>query len=127
MISHSSVLGALDAFWAVLRRQAERDPAFAAELVKALSVPVTLHVQSAADVEGAMPHLDPVVIAGKGSDEFRQLFGQLKDAQLKKVIKAYNLAPAEMITGKAAPKGIALLDLMWKGAKSQRDRLEERK
>jgi hypothetical protein len=124
--SHTSALGALDAFWATLRRQAERDPTFAAQLVKALSIPVEIKIETSADVSAAMPHLDPVVIAGQGLDGFRATFGRLKDADLRRVIKAYNLAPSESLAGKGAPKGEALVALLWEGASSQRRRLQER-
>ncbi len=127
MNSHSSALGALDAFWDVLRRQAERDPAFAAELTKALNIPVEVKIETSADVQGAMPFLDPFVVAGKGLDHFRQTFGQIKDADLRKIIKAFNLAPAEATTGKGAPKGAALVTLMWEAASAQRRRWDERK
>ena len=127
MNSHSSALGALDAFWDVLRRQAERDPAFAAELTKALNIPVEVKIETSADVQGAMPFLDPFVVAGKGVDHFRQTFGQIKDADLRKIIRAFNLAPAEATTGKGAPKDAALVTLMWEAASAQRRRWDERK
>lgn len=126
MTPHSSALGAMDAFWSIVRRQAERDPAFAAEIAKALGVPIELRIETSADVQGAMPLLDPVVIAGKGLDVFRQTFTPLKDVDLKKIIKGYNLAPADAITGKTAPKGKALVDLMWTASASQRRRMEDR-
>jgi hypothetical protein len=126
MNSHSSSLGAMDAFWSVIRRQAERDPTFAAELAKALAVPIELHIETSADVQAAMPLIDPVVTAGKGLDTFRQTYLPLKDVDLKKIIKAYNLAPADAIKGKTAPRGKALVDLMWTAAASQRKRLEDR-
>lgn len=126
MTNHSSVLGALDAFWATLRRQAERDPTFASQLANSLSIPVDIKIESSADVTSAMPHLDPVVIAGRGLDEFRSVFGRLKDADLRKIIKAYNLAPSEAISGKGAPKGEALVAILWDAAQSQRKRLQDR-
>lgn len=127
MTSHSSALGALDAFWDVLRRQADRDPAFAAELTKALAIPVEIRLETSADVQRAMPFLDPFVVAGRGLDHFRQTFNQMKDADLRKIIKAFNLAPAEAITGKGAPKAAALVALMWEAASAQRRRWDERK
>jgi hypothetical protein len=127
MTSHSSTLGALDAFWDVLRRQAERDPAFAAELTKALGIPVEIKIETSADVQGALPFLDPFVVAGRGVDHFRQTFGQMEDADLKKIIKAFNLASKEAITGKGSPKRAALVTMMWEAASSQRRRWDERK
>lgn len=122
-MTHSSALGALDAFWATVRRQAERDPAFAAQLITTLGIPVQLSVT---DVSAAMPFLDPFVIAGKGLDEFRATFGQIPDADLKKIIKAFNLAPPEMLKGKGSPKGAALVTLMWDAASAQRKRMQDR-
>ena len=126
MTSHSSAVGALDALWAIIRRQAERDPTFAAEMVKALTVPIEISIETSADIQGAMPLLDPIIIAGKGLDAFLTTFTPLKDADLKRIIKAYNLASPDAITGKTAPKGKALVQLMWAAASSQRKRLEER-
>jgi hypothetical protein len=126
MTSHSSAVGALDAVGSIIRRQAERDPSFAAEMVKSLSIPVEVQIAEPADLLAAMPFLDPIVVAGKGLDDFRQTFAPLKDAQLKKIIKAYNLASADRYTGKGAPKGGDLVNLMWDAARSQRARLQER-
>jgi hypothetical protein len=123
---HSSAIGALDAFWAIIRRQAERDPAFAAEIAKALTVPIELTIETSADVQASMPLLDPIVIAGRGLDDFLSTFTPLKDADLKKIIKAYNLASSDAITGKTAPKGKALVHLMWEAAAAQRKRLQDR-
>lgn len=125
-MTHASALGALDAFWATVRRQAERDPAFAAQLTSALGVPVEVTISNGADVTASMPFLDPFVIAGRGLDDFRSTFGQMKDADLKKIIRAYNLAPPEMVTGKGAPKGAALVTLMWEAAAAQRKRMQDR-
>lgn len=117
----------LDAFFDVVRRRAGEDPSFAAELVNALGVPVELHIQTASDVEANMAFLDPFVIAGKGVDSFRQTFGPMKDAELKKVIRAFNLASPDTLTGKGSPKGAALVTLMWEAASAQRKRWEERR
>lgn len=127
MTGHSSAIAALEAFFSAVRRQAERDPAFASELLTSLSIPVEIRIESSAGVQGAMLLLDPVVIAGKGLDEFRRVFGAMKDPDKRKVIKAYNLAPAEGLTGKQAPKGEALIELMWSAACAKRKRLEERR
>lgn len=125
-MTHASALGALDAFWATVRRQAERDPAFASQLTAALGVPVQIVISNSADVTAAMSYLDPFVIAGKGLDEFRATFGPIADADLKKIIKAFNLAPPEMLKGKGSPKGAALVTLMWDAASAQRKRMQDR-
>jgi hypothetical protein len=59
-------------------------------------------------------------------DEFRSIFSKLKDADLIRIIKVYNLAPPEMIAGRTAPKGPALVTLMWDAASAQRTRMEKR-
>lgn len=127
MTSHKSAIDALEAVFASIRRQAERDPTFAAELISSLAIPVEINIEGASGVQNAMLFLDPVVIAGKGLDEFLRVFGTMKDPDKKKVIKAYNLAPPETVTGRAAPKGQALVDLMWEAASARRQRLELRR
>jgi|CXWL01.1.fsa_nt_gi hypothetical protein len=127
MTSHSSAVDALEAVFATIRRQAERDPAFGAELLSVLKIPVEVRIESSAAVQTNMLFLDPVVIAGKGLDEFLKVFGSLKDPDKKKVIKAYNLAAPETLTGRTAPKGQELVELMWAAASAKRARLEERK
>jgi hypothetical protein len=126
MTKHTSALDALEAFFAAVRRQAETDADFAAEILTALQVPLEVHINTASDVQKNMLFLDPVVHAGKGLDEFRKTFGSLSDAEKKKIIKAYNLAPADALQGKGGPKGMELVDLMWEAATEKRRRLEIR-
>lgn len=127
MSSHSSAKDALEAVFSTIRRQVDRDPAFGAELISALQIPVQIKIENSAGVQAALLFLDPVVIAGQGLDEFLKVFGSMKDPDKKKVIKAYNLASAEELTGRDAPKGRALVELMWNAACAQRKRLEERR
>jgi hypothetical protein len=117
----TSAVGALDAFFAVVRRYADSDSAFAAELVDALGVPIELNIESPADVKAKMLFLDPVVIAGQGLDKFRNVFAPMTDVQRKAIIKHYNLAD---LPSKGAPKGEALVKLMWDGALSRRSGFE---
>lgn len=114
-----SAVGALDAFFAVVRRHADDNPTFAAELVQALSVPIEVTVETPADVKAKMLFLDPVVIAGKGYDAFREVFVPLKDPQKKAIIKHYNLAD---LPSKGGPKGDELVGLIWEAARSKRAR-----
>lgn len=115
-----SPTASLDAFFAVVRRYADENPTFAAELVDALGVPIDVTVETPADVKAKMLFLDPVVIAGKGLDEFRNVFVPLKDAQRKAIIKHYNLAD---LPTKGGPKGDELIEIMWKAAQSRRSHL----
>jgi hypothetical protein len=50
----------------------------------------------------------------------------MEDKDKKKVIAAYNLAPGETLTGRGAPRGPALVEIMWKAATAQRTRRERR-
>lgn len=124
-MTHNNPMDALESLFDTIRRQVERDPAFGAALLSALQVPVQIRIENSAGVTGAMLFLDPVVIAGQGLDEFLKVFGAMKDPDKKKVIKAYNLAAAEDLAGRGAPKGDALVELMWKAACAKRKRLEE--
>lgn len=123
---HSSALGALDAFFTAVRSQAERDSVFAAELVQALSVPIEIKVETPADVVANMLHLDPVVIAGRGYEVFREVFVPIPDASKKKIIKHYNLADPTTLTGRGSPRGEALVDLLWEAASAKRARFVSR-
>lgn len=112
-----SAIGALDAFFATVRRHADENPAFASELVQALSIPIEVTVETPADVKAKMLFLDPVVIAGQGYDVFRQTFVPLKDPQKKAIIKHYNLAD---LPSKGGPKGDELVGIMWEASRSRR-------
>jgi hypothetical protein len=66
------------------------------------------------------------VIAGQGLDRFLEVFGKFKDADLKRIMKVHNITSDEPLKGKGAPKGPALVAILWRGAHSQRQRLEDR-
>lgn len=112
-----SAIGALDAFFATVRRYADDNPAFASELVQALSIPIEVTVETPADVKAKMLFLDPVVIAGRGYDAFRETFVPLKDPQKRAIIKHYHLAD---LPSKGGPKGDELVGIMWEAARSRR-------
>lgn len=120
MTKHSSATAALDGFFAIIREHADGDPAFAAKLLAALNIPVEVNVTTPADVKAKMLHLDPYVVAKDGYEKFRNVFTPLKDAQRKAIIKHYNIA--DLPTGAGAPKGEALIDILWEGAQSKRKR-----
>ncbi len=123
---HSDVLGALDGFFDAVRRRAETDPTFAAEIAKALAIPVEIKIERAGDVSANILFIEPRVIAAKGELAFRELFTAMDDKDKKKVIAAYNLAPGETLSGKGAPKGLALVEIMWAAANAQRARMQGR-
>ena len=120
MTKHSSPLGALDSFFSVIREQADRDPAFASKLLTALNVPVEVIVETPADVKLKMLHLDPYVLAKEGYEKFRSVYVPLSDKSRRDIIKHYNVA--DLPTGKGAPKGEQLIDILWTGAESKRKR-----
>lgn len=120
MTKHSSPLGALDSFFAVIREQADRDPAFASKLLTALNIPVEVIVETPADVKLKMLHLDPYVIAKDGYEKFRSVYVPLSDKSRRDIIKFYNVA--DLPTGKGAPKGEELIEILWNGAESKRKR-----
>lgn len=122
-MGYYSPLSALDAFFAVVRARAERDPEFAAELAKACNFPIEVRVDTPTDMKAALPFLDPIALAGRGAETFRAVFGVLKDADKRRVIKHYDLASAETLKGPPAPKGEALYDLLWDGATARRRRI----
>ena len=119
MTSYSHPIEALDEFFRVIRRQADADPTFAAELAKAIGVPLKIEVEQKG-LTKALPYLDPVIIAGQGLDEFRNVFRPLSDANLRKIIIHFNIADKDSVSAKAGVKGEALLDILWKGAEARR-------
>ena len=124
MSGYPSGIAALDEFFRVIRARADADQQFQAALIQALGLPVRISIEVAADVTANISFLDPVAIAGRGVDEFRAVFAKLKDAEIKKVLKHYNLTSADNLKGKGAPKGEALLELLWDAARSRRGRYE---
>jgi hypothetical protein len=123
---HLNALAALDAFWNVVREKADHDAAFAAKLVTALSIPIQFHVDTPPDAEGyarIASFIEPRVVAKQGEVRFREIFSAFTDAQKKGVIRNFNLASPDAITGK---RGAALVDIMWEAAASQAKRMADR-
>lgn len=123
MSNHESVLDALDGFFRTVRMQAENDPEFAATLVHALSIPVNLEFVPK-DLAKGLPYIDPVILAGRGVDEFRKVFSPLSDAQLRKVIVHFNIASKDAVPAKGGPKADELVDLLWQGALARRQQMQ---
>lgn len=122
MSERSSAVEALDEFFRVVRRYADQDEKFAAELVNALGVPISIELEPK-DLAKALPYLDPVIVAGKGIDEFRKVFRPLTDAQLRKIIVHFNIASKDAVPAKNGPKGEELFDMLWEGANKRRQKL----
>lgn len=101
---------ALDEFFAVVRDQAVRNPAFGASLLEALNVQVIYHGDAAAEV------IDPVALVRQGQEEFRKTFLSFDDKQVKKFLTDFSLASKTDI-GKL--KGPALVELLWDRASTK--------
>lgn len=106
---------ALDRFFSIVREEALANPRFAARLSEAVGYNVLFRGSE------NLPAIDPVRVALKGQDEFRQTFLSFKAAELKKLIKDFNLATASDLAGKTKPT--QLVEVMWLGASAKiRDR-----
>lgn len=102
---------ALDRFFSVVRQKASDDPRFASALLDALGVDVIFRgAETAAAV-------DPVMVAMKGQEEFRRTFLTYSAAQLKTIIKDFNLATTADMKGKSKPAQI--VEVMWSGAQAK--------
>jgi len=123
MTGRTSALEALDDFFRTIRAQAERDPSFAATLVRSLSIPIQLEMDPK-QLSKTLPYIDPVIIAGQGIDEFRRVFRPISDADLRKLIVEFNIASKDSIPAKGGPKGDALVEMLWRGASAVRKKLE---
>lgn len=106
---------ALDRFFAIVREEALSNPRLAARLAEAAGYQVIFRGSE------ALPAIDPVQVALLGQEEFRKTFLTFKAADLKKLVKEFNLATATDLAGKTKPA--QLVDVMWAGAQAKmRDR-----
>jgi hypothetical protein len=124
--SHESALEALDGFWSVIRDKADADPTFARALVSALNIPIAFKIEPPLDAEAfkaVHAFISPRALVDQGEERFREFFNTLTDAQKRTVIKNHNFASVEAIK---TPKGVALVDILWKAAKAQADRMDGR-
>lgn len=112
---HESVLAAIDAYHRLIRSKAADDPVFAKTLLSALGVPVNLHIEQK-DLAQNLPFVDPIPVARKGEAHFRETFRHLTDANVKKILKHFNLADTKPLTAKNGYKGEALFAEFWKAA-----------
>ena len=102
---------ALDEFFAVVRQEAVRNPAFQARLLEALKVNVVWQGEGVAEV------IDHIALVKQGHDKFRKTFLSFDDKTLKKLLADHGLASKTDI-GKQ--KGPALVELMWDRAQTKR-------
>jgi hypothetical protein len=102
---------ALDRFFAIVREEAMSNPRLAARLAEAAGYNVVFRGLE------AMPAIDPVQVAMRGQDEFRATFLTFKAADLKRLVKEFNLGTAADMVGKNKPSQI--VDVMWAGARAK--------
>lgn len=105
---------ALDQFFAVVREEAIRNPAFGARLLEALNVQVIYHGDAAAEV------VDPVALVRQGPEVFRKTFLGFDNKKLKKVLKDFGLASQTDIGRLGGPQ---LVELLWKRASTKHEEL----
>jgi hypothetical protein len=94
----------IDRFFDELGAEVRSNPALAARLVKALGGNVVLEDETRADV--ANPY---ALAASATKPQFFAVFGAIKLAQLKKVLKDHNLATRVDMNGKAADQLVAMM------------------
>ncbi len=98
----------LDRFFDELRSEARSNPKFAARLVKALGGDVVFEDEVKAEVA------NPYALASKGSKaQFLAVFGAMKAAEIKRVLKDNNLATRVDMNGKSVSQ---LIDMLYERA-----------
>lgn len=98
----------IDRFFDEIRAEVRSNPALAARLVKALGGNVVFEEEAKADV--ANPY---ALAASANKAQFFGVFGAMKLAQLKKVLKDHNLATRVDMNGKSAAQ---LVEMMYERA-----------
>jgi len=94
----------IDRFFDELRAEVRSNPALAARLVKALGGNVVFEDETKADVA------NPYGLAASSSKaQFYAVFGAMKLAQLKKVLKDHNLATKIDMNGKSAAQLVEMM------------------
>jgi hypothetical protein len=94
----------IDRFFDELRAEVRSNPALAARLVKALGGNVVFEDETRADV--ANPY---ALAASSTKAQFLAIFGSMKLAQLKKVLKDHNLATKVDMNGKSAEQLVTMM------------------
>ncbi len=94
----------IDRFFDELRAEVRANPALAARLVKALGGNVVFEDETKADVA------NPYALAASATQaQFHAVFGSMKLAQLKKMLKDHNLATRIDMNGKSADQLVAMM------------------
>jgi hypothetical protein len=94
----------IDRFFDELRAEVRSNPALAARLVKALGGNVVFEDETRADV--ANPY---ALAASSTKAQFLAIFGSMKLAQLRKVLKDHNLATKIDMNGKSAQQLVTMM------------------
>lgn len=101
-------LACLDRFFEEIRDEARENPAFAARLVRALGGEIVF------DAANRRVLLNPIAMALAGDEaHFRAEFGAMSPADLRAVLRDFNLASAVDMRGRE--KG-ELVDMLWQRA-----------
>jgi hypothetical protein len=104
---------ALDRLFMLIREQASQDRQFGRRLLEAVGVTVIYRGDDAFDA------VDPVLLAADGREAFEKTLNSFRVADLKALIKSFDLATAADMKGRK--KKADLIELMWQGAKGKRD------
>ena len=98
----------IDRFFDELREEVRSNPRLAARLVKALGGNVVFEDEDKADIA------NPYVLAASGAkSRFYSVYGAMKPAEIKKVLKQNNLATSIDMNGKSAAQ---LVDMLFERA-----------
>jgi hypothetical protein len=106
----------IDRFFDELREEVRSNPRLAARLVRALGGNVVFEDEDKADLA------NPYVLAASGAkSRFYSVYGAMKSAEIKKVLKQNNLATTIDMNGKSAAQ---LVDMLFERASGK---ISERK
>ena len=94
----------IDRFFDELRAEVRSNPALAARLVKALGGNVVFENDTKAEI--ANPY---AIAASSTKAQFLAVFGSMKLAQLKKILKDHNLATRIDMNGRSADQLVAMM------------------
>jgi hypothetical protein len=104
---------ALDRLFTLIREQASQDRQFGRRLLEAVGVTVIYRGDDAFDA------VDPVLLAADGREAFEKALNTFKVADLRALIKNFDLATASDMKGRK--KKSELIELMWQGARGKRE------